>query len=212
MPIKDGREYRAIEIKNFTASEEEDSYIVEGYATTFDDPYDFGRGGMKECIKRSAMDGADMSDVIFQFDHQGMVMARQRNNSLAVMCDDHGLYVKADLSGTRQGRDLHEAIKNGLVDRMSWAFTVADDGWDYDPNTRTSYVTKVDKVYDVSAVSIPANEGTEISARSYFDGVIEGEQQELLKRSKDADMRKRAAAALKLSTLTLGEGNGVRAS
>lgn len=205
MPIKDGREYRAIEIRNFSASEEADSYIVEGYATTFDDPYDFGRGGMKECIKRSAMEGADMSDVIFQFDHEGMVLARQRNNSLAVMCDDHGLYVKADLKGTQRGRELHEAIRNGLVDRMSWAFTVAEDGWEYDPDTRTSFVTKVEKVYDVSAVSIPANEGTEIKARSYFDGVIEAEQQELLQRSKDVEARKRAAEALKLSTLTLGD-------
>ena len=201
MPIKDGREYRAIEMTKFTASDEADSYIVEGYATTFDEPYDFGRGGMKECIKRTALDHADMSDVIMQYDHSGPVMARQRNNTLAVMCDEHGLYVKADLRGSRAGRDLYESIKNGLVDRMSWAFTVAEDGWEYDPDTRTSYVTKVDKVFDVSAVSIPANEGTEISARSYFDGVIEKEQQELLKRNKDAEMRIRAAEALKLSTL-----------
>ena len=205
MAIKEGREYRAIEITNFTASEEADSYIVEGYATTFDDPYDFGRGGMKECINRSALDGADMSDVIFQYNHEGMVLARQRNNSLAVMCDDHGLYVKADLKGTAQGRDLHEAIKCGLVDRMSWGFTVAEDGWDYDPETRTSYVTKVDKVFDVSAVSIPANEGTEIKARSYFDGVIEAEQQELLQCKKDTEARQRLAVRMKLSNMKLGE-------
>lgn len=201
MPIKEGREYRAIEITNFSASDEADSYIVEGYATTFDDPYDFGRGGMKECIKRSAMEGADMSDVIFQFDHEGMVLARQRNNSLSVMCDEHGLHVRADLKGTQRGRELHEAIKNGLVDRMSWAFTVAEDGWDYDPNTRTSYVTKVDKVYDVSAVSIPANEGTEISARSYFDGVIEAERQELSQRTKEAEARQKLALRMKLLEL-----------
>ena len=200
MPIKDGREYRSIEITNFNALDE--GYVVEGYATTFDDPYEM-HGGYKEQILRSALDGADMSDVIFQFDHQGMVMARQRNNTLAVSCDDHGLFVHADLSGSQQGRDLHEAIKSGLVDRMSWAFMVAEDGWDYDAETRTATVTKVDKVYDVSAVSIPANEGTEIKARSYFDGVIEAEAQELCKRNRDAEELQRLA--LRMNFVKIGE-------
>lgn len=205
MPIKDGREYRAIEMTNFSASEEADSYIVEGYATTFDDPYDFGYDGLRECIRSTALDGADMSDVIFQLNHDGVVMARQRNNTLSVMCDDKGLYVRADLKGCQQGRDLYEAIKNGLIDRMSWGFIVDPDGWEYDSQERISYINKVSKVFDVSAVSMPANEHTEIKARSYLDGVIEAEQQELLQRSKDAEMRTRAAEALKLSTLTLGE-------
>lgn len=179
MPIVDGREYRSIDITEFTAVEE--SFVVEGYATTFDTPYEM-YGGYYEQINRSALDNADMSDVIFQYDHQGMVMARQRNNTLAVSCDDHGLFVHADLSGSEQGRNLYEAIKNGLVDRMSWAFMVADDGWEYDSDTRTSIVTKVSKVFDVSAVSIPANQDTEIKARSYFDGVIEAENKELVQR------------------------------
>ena len=197
MPIKDGREYRSIEMRNFSVSDDEGSYIVEGYATTFDDPYVMYKD-MKECIKRTALDGADMSDVIFQYNHTGMVFARNRNNTLSLMCDDHGLYVRADLKGTEGGRDLHEAIKNGLVDRMSWGFTVAEDGWEYDPETKTSYITKVEKVYDVSAVSIPANDGTEIKARSYFDGVIEAEQQEMLQREKDVDRRRRLAISMRL--------------
>ena len=201
MPKKEGREYRSFSAANFRALEEdESSYIVEGYATTFDEPYDFGFDGMKECIARNALDGTDMSDVIFQYDHEGRVLARQRNNTLSVMCDDHGLYVRADLSGSEQGRQLYEEIRNGLVDRMSWAFIVGDDGWEYDPNTRTSTITRVSKVFDVSAVSIPANEDTEIHARSYFDGVIEKEkQQELLQREKECELRRRCAAALAMS-------------
>ena len=201
MPIVDGREYRSFEVANFKAVETEDSepsYIVEGYATTFDVPYDFGRDGMQEMICRSAFEGADMSDVIFQYNHEGMVMARMRNNTLAVMPDDHGLFCRADLSGSVEGRNLFEAITNGLVDRMSWGFTISDGGWEYDPKTRLSTISKIDKVYDVSAVSIPANEATEISARSYFDGVIEAEQQELLQRKKDADRRKRIAIRARL--------------
>lgn len=199
MPVREGREYRSFSAANFRAVDEPNSYIVEGYATTFDEPYDFGFDGMQECIARTALDGADMSDVIFQYDHEGLVMARQRNNTLSIMCDEHGLYVRADLGGSEQGRQLHEAIRNGLVDRMSWAFIIADGGWEYDSATRTSTITKVSKVFDVSAVSIPANADTEIHARSYFDGVIEAEQQELLQREKEGEARRRYAAALSMS-------------
>ena len=96
MPVKDGREYRSIQITNFSTSDEEESYIVEGYATTFDDPYEM-YDGMFESIDRNALDGADMTDVIFQYDHQGAVLARQRNNTLSVFPDEHGLHVRADL-------------------------------------------------------------------------------------------------------------------
>lgn len=199
MPVREGREYRSA--PTFDAvppSDEEQNYIVEGYATTFDAPYDFGRGGMKEQILRSALDGADMSDVIFQMNHEGSPLARQRNGSLTVDNDEHGMHVKAYLGGSEAGRNLYEAIQNGLIDRMSWGFTIDDDGWDYDESTHTSTISKVDKVFDVSAVSIPANEDTSIQARSYFDGVIEGEEQELLMRHKDADMRRRIGIRLSL--------------
>lgn len=189
------REYRAA--MPFEAIDDS-GYIVEGYATTFDSPYDFGRSGMKEQILRSALDGADMSDIIFQMNHEGMVLARQRNGSLTVTCDDHGLKVRANLGGSEVGRRLYEAIKNGLMDRMSWGFTVAEGGWDYDEMTRTASVVRVDKVYDVSAVSVPANDQTVISARSYINGVIEREQQELLMREK----RERETLALKLRLLS----------
>ena len=203
MPVKDGREYRDIE----AVFEARDNYAVEGYATTFGQPYPMGRG-MSEVIERSAFDGCDMSDVIFQYDHAGMVMARNRNGTLRVEPDDHGLRVWADLSGSEQGRQLHEAIRNGLVDRMSWGFLVADDGWEYDRDTRTSHVAKVEKVFDVSAVSIPANDGTEIQARSYLDGVIEAEQRESLQRGKEADERARLAIGMSITKERL---NGIRA-
>lgn len=200
MPVKDGREYRTIGGESFRAIDDgQGSCIVEGYATTFDVPYDFGFDGMKECIDRHALDGADMSDVIFQYDHEGRVLARQRNNTLSVMCDDHGLLVRADLKGSEQGRQLYEEIRNGLVDRMSWAFIVDANGWEYDRQTRTSTIKKISKVFDVSAVSIPANDDTEIHARSYFDGVIEAEQQELLQREKEGEARRRYAAALSMA-------------
>lgn len=192
MPVRDGREYRSFQLEDVSA---EDSYIVEGYATTFDIPYEMGRG-LYEVIHSEALDGADVSDVIFQLNHQGPVMARIRNRTLALERDAHGLHMRADLSGSQAGRDLHEAIKNGLIDRMSWGFSVAPGGWEYDEDTRTSHVVKVEKVFDVSAVSIPANEGTDIHARSYLDGVIDGGGQELPECESEVELRGRIAASL----------------
>lgn len=201
MPFSLNREYRNFQLMKPVSVEQ--GYIVEGYATTFDDPYEYGLSGAKEQIARGALLGADMSDVIFQLNHEGTVLARMRNNTLSIAEDDHGLFVRADLGGSQAGRDLYEAIKNGLIDRMSWGFVVSEDGWEWDENTRTSTITKVDKVFDVSAVSLPANEGTVIKARSYLDGVIEQEQQELLLRAeKEREERERMALALRLKTIS----------
>lgn len=198
MPVSTEREYRAA--LEFRVSDP-DNYIVEGYATTFDEPYALeGCDGEQETILRSALDNCDMTDVIFQYDHHGMVMARTRNNSLAILPDEHGLHVRADLSGTQQGRELAEAIHNGLIDRMSWGFMVAKDGWDYDFESRTAVISQISKVYDVSAVSIPANQGTDIYKRSAFlDGAIEEAKQERLER----EMAARAKLALKAKTIGL---------
>jgi uncharacterized protein len=133
-------------------------------------------------IDRHALVGADMSDIILQYDHEGKVLARKSNNTLIVETDNNGLFVCADLSKSSASKELYEEIHSGLITRMSWAFTVAEE--EYNRETRTRVIKKVKKVYDVSAVSIPANDDTEISARSFFNGVIEGEKQELLERKK----------------------------
>lgn len=178
MPIQSEREYR--KSVEFRAADNEE-YIVEGYATTFNDPYVmFSWDGIdyKEEVDRNAFDGADMNDVIFQFDHEGRVYARQKNGTLFLNADDHGLHVRADLSKTENSRAMYEDIRAGLVSEMSFAFTVEEDAYNNETHTRT--IRKIKKVYDVSAVSIPANPSTEISARSYFDGVIEAEKAERL--------------------------------
>jgi len=160
-------------------------YYVEGFATTFDKPYElYEYDGIKyyEMIDRHALDQADVSDVIMQYDHNGRVMARQSNGSLFIEPNDEGLFMYADLSKSDASRALFEDISSRLVTKMSWAFTVADE--EYDKDTRTRIIKRVNKVYDVSAVSIPANADTLINARSFFDGVIEEEKQELLERRK----------------------------
>lgn len=190
--VKSDREYRsAVELR--TADSED--YIVEGYATTFNDPYlmtEFDGYKYYEEVDRNAFDGAVMNDVIFQYDHTGKVFARQKNGTLMLNCDDHGLHVRADLSKTEASRQMYEEIKSGLVSEMSFAFTVDEDSYNQETHTRT--IRKIKKVYDVSAVSIPANPSTNISARSYFDGVIEAERAERLA----AEERKAQIARIKL--------------
>ena len=178
MAIKSDREYRTLTLQQmqFRAVEDE-QYIVEGYATTWNDPYvmfEFDGIQYKEQIDRDALAGADMSDVIFLYNHEGMVYARQSNGTLQLSSNDQGLHIRADLSSTEASRQMYESIKAGLVTQMSWAFTIADE--EYDEKEHLRNIRSVKKVYDVSAVSIPANPNTDISARSYWDGVIEQER------------------------------------
>ena len=179
MPVCKDREYRAMSLLLPNQSTEKrlpSEFYVEGYATTFNDPYVlYEYDGVKymEQIDRHALDEADMSDVIMQYDHTGRVLARNSNGSLLLEPNQHGLFIAADLA-----RNMYEEINAGLVNRMSWAFQVEKDA--YDRATRTRTILKISKLYDVSAVSMPANPATEISARSYFDGVIEAERQERL--------------------------------
>ena len=190
MPIRNDREYRAAQ--PFEARDEE--MIVEGYASTFE-PYVLWHEGdteIREQIDPHAFDNADLSDVIMQYDHEGRVFARTSNGTLELSIDDHGLKVRADLSKTAGARQLYEDIKSGMITQMSFAFSIQEDAYDKKEHMRT--VTKIRKVYDTSAVSIPANPGTEIAARSYFDGVIEAERAERLA----AEERERKIQILKL--------------
>lgn len=169
----------------------ESDYYVEGYATTFDDPYvlyEYDGVQYKEVIDRHALDGADLSDVIFLYDHQGNVLARKSNGTLIVETDQKGIFVAADLSKSTAARNMYEEISNGLVTKMSWAFKVNVD--EYDRQTHTRRIKQMKKVFDVSAVSRPANPSTDISARSWLDGAIEAEKAERL--AAQAAERKRA--------------------
>lgn len=186
MPIKKEREYRALAapLSADAATKRIDTeYYVEGYATTFDKPYLlYEIGGTKyyEEIDSRALHGADMSDVIMQYDHEGRVFARQSNKTLILVPDHKGLLIAADLGKTELAKGLYEDIKARMITKMSWAFTVQEES--YDRATRTRTILKIKKVYDVSAVSIPANGDTEIAARNFAHRRYEAERQEMLKR------------------------------
>ena len=149
------------------------SYYVEGYAARYDPYvlYELEDGPIYERFERGCFDGCDMSDIIFQLNHQGTVMARMSNGSLIVEPDDAGLFTAADLGRTEAARRLYEEISTGMITKMSWGFILGD--YHYDVENRTIVHTRVKKIFDVSAVSIPANNNTEINARSWVDGVID---------------------------------------
>ena len=185
MPFKTDREYRALAapLSVQAATKRIDTeYYVEGYATTFDKPYllyEFEDSTkFYERIDAHALDGADMSDVIMQYDHEGRVFARQSNKTLLLIPDHRGLLIAADLGKTDLARGLYQDIEAGMITKMSWAFRVQEES--YDRATRTRTILKIKKVYDVSAVSIPANGDTEISARSFASRSYEAEKQERL--------------------------------
>lgn len=122
-----------------------------------------------EIIDRHALDGADMSDVILRYDHKGHVLARTRNKSLQLSIDEHGLKIQADMSGSEEAMEFYNEVKRGLIDKMSFAFEIGDSS--YDSATNTVRILAIRRLYDVSIVSIPAYEQTQVSARSRFEAL-----------------------------------------
>lgn len=150
MPIKKEREYRALAAPLTAQSATkliQTEYYVEGYATTFDTPYllyEFEDGTkIYERIDAHALDGADMSDVIMQYDHEGRVFARQSNKTLILQPDYKGLKVAADLGKTDLARGLYQDIEAGMINKMSWAFSVAEESYDRETHTRTILKTRM---------------------------------------------------------------------
>ena len=204
MPVKSDREYRAMPLmsppQGDTQKRFDSAYYVEGYATTYNQPYELGTiDGVTyyEQIDPRALIGADMSDVIMQYDHCGRVLARQSNDTLLVDPNDaHGIFVAADLSKSDAAKQICEDIRSGLVTGMSWAFTVDDGGDHFDCATHTRTIFKIRKLYDVSAVSIPANPATDISARGYCERRAAEEKQEIAE-----NLAKRARLAAECGAL-----------
>ena len=196
-----------LEVQERADEDQDDRKVVAGYASTFNEPYTLYEDDdliYEEQVADYAFNDADMQDVIMQYDHQGRVFARISNNTLTVAPDEKGLFIEADLGGTELGRQLFDEIAGGYTDKMSFGFTV-----DKDEELRTESedgrvrilrtITGISKLYDVSAVSIPANNGTSISVstRSRIDGAIEDIRAERLEAEKMELERRRAEVRAK---------------
>lgn len=207
MAIKNDREYRNFNSFALKRSDNEsDSFIVEGYASTFEEYtlYDFGDEEWREKIEPEAFKDADLSDVVFLRDHAGQVFARTKNNTIALMSDDKGLFSRTNLSSTSAARGMYEDIEAGLYSQMSFAFTVAEqrfeEAMEDGKRIYTRVISRIKKVYDISAVAFPANPTTDIgiSTRSIFDGAIEDLRAERLERQKTENEAERQKAIVRL--------------
>lgn len=210
MTIKSEREYRDFNVEFLDApdpEEGEERKGVKGYATTFGNAYVLYSDNdyeIREIMAPEAFDDADISDVIMQYNHEGRVFARVSNGTLSVNTDEVGLAIEADLGGTELGRQLYEEIRGGYTDKMSIGFKVdrEADTWTQENadgkviETRT--INRVIKLYDVSAVSIPANDATSISVRALVDGEIERLRAERLEAERIELERRRAEVRAKL--------------
>ena len=210
MPKSENREYRTMPVmsgKEERAEQRIDTdFYVEGFATTFNDPYLLWEdGGYKffEQVDRAAFDGADMSDVIFQHNHEGKCFARTKMRAgtaptLILEPQESGLFIAADLGMIAEGREEYAAITGGLVYQMSFAFTVAEDEIiELGDREYLRTIKAIKKVYDVSSVDMPANPNTSIDTqtRAAFEGFIEQRAQEL-RRIEEETIAKRKLIAL----------------
>lgn len=190
--LNEGRQFRNIDVSNIEHRTAEDGALyVEGYATVFDTPYLlYEENGWKlfEVVERGAFDDADMSDVVMQYDHEGRVFARTSNGTLEVAPDEKGLHIRARLDGTELGKQIYDEIAGGFTNKMSFGFTISNLAREREETENNVVVTHrikgVRKLFDVSAVSVPANDATTINARNLFNGVKEEVAAERLKREK----------------------------
>lgn len=209
MPQKSDREYRNMTLRALEDAPEKEKRVT-GYASTFNEPYLLWQDDgyqLWEVVDSNAFDNTDMTDVIMQYDHEGRVFARTRNNTLEVAADDKGLLISADLGGTAIGRELYDEIKGGYTDKMSFGFTVNGETEERVKDENgieifTRHITSVEKLYDVSAVSLPANPGTSIDATTrsisnLSDGVIERVKAERLEEERLETERRRAEVRAK---------------
>ena len=205
--LDEGRQYRDLKSIGIEKRAEGEK-IVTGYATTFNEPYELYRSSwdgytyiVMEQVDPGAFDETDMTDVIMQYNHEGRVFARTNNGTLELDPDEHGLHIRANLGGTEIGRQLYEEIEGGYTDKMSFGFQVGKDKREEteerDNDTGTTTVTvlrtilTISKLYDVSAVSIPANDGTSISSRNFAEGVIDEVRKEIAERERKAKQRQK---------------------
>lgn len=176
------KEKRLVEVR--AAENDEGKMIVEGYAAVFDSVTDLG--WVKEVIDRQAFAEADMSDIVMKYNHEDSVlpMARTRGGSLSFEIDDHGLKIRANLPDTTVNKDIFTLIKERVLSKMSFAFTVAKEEYDYETDTRR--ILAFDKIFDVAVVDVPAYEETEIFARNKDEYSKEKEKYLLDKAKKQA--------------------------
>lgn len=193
------RETRLAEVELI---EENEKMILEGYAIVYNEETLIGSEeyGFIESISPDAITEDAIRDVPMKYNHMDsfLIIARTKNQSLQLTSDEHGLKVRAELLDTQHNKDIYKMVKSGLLESMSFAFTVKDQEWDHEGDIPRRYIKEIDRLYDVSIVDIPAYDSTSIFARSLESMDLELKAMELAKREKrEALVRKRINIKLK---------------
>lgn len=149
--------------------------IVFGSRTTL--CQDWNGNNIDEIIESTALEGADLSDVRFLVNHDTSQLPLARyvqgaeNNTMTLSIDSNGVNIVVDLDveNSQRAKDLYSAVARGDVTGMSFMFDVSEWAEEHEKDgTRLNRVTKISKVYEVSAVTFPAYEDTSIEARSKY--------------------------------------------
>ena len=187
------KEIRKLDLQFRAETNEDEKMEIKGYAVVFNSPETYG---YTEVIDEHALDEADMSDVVLRYNHNDsfMVLARTRNNSLKLDKDKKGLFMDATLQDDiTEHKNIFNAIKSKLIDKQSFAFTVEEDEYDYETDTRT--ITKIGKLFDVSVVDQPFYNATDVSIASKNDDFLE-RRKELRKQHEEKKALKEAKEEL----------------
>ncbi len=175
----------------------EEKMVLEGYAMLFNQETLIGDEvkGYIESIDAHALDTANMKDVPMKYNHNDsfLIIARTRNGSLKLIVDEIGLKVRAELIDTESNKDIYKMVKAGLLDKMSFAFTVKSQKFDRTGTVPKRVILEIDRLYDVSIVDIPAYDQTSIvAARSLSLVDTELEAMDIAMQKQEAELiRKR---------------------
>lgn len=184
------KEIRKLDLQFRAENTEEGKMEIKGYAAVFNSPETYS---YTEVISPTAFNEADMSDVVLRYNHNDsfLVLARTRNKSLKLNVDEKGLYIDATLQDNITDHiNIFNAIDSGLIDKQSFAFSVEEDEYDYNTDTRT--ITKIGKLFDVSVVDQPFYNSTDVSvARDIKNDDFLAKREELRKQhEKEVELKK----------------------
>ena len=191
------KETRFSSIESRKDEENQNKMVVEGYAIVFNEETLIGteEHGFIESIDKEALKEANMKDVPFKYNHTDnvLILARTRNGSLSLEVDEKGLKIHAELIDTTSNRDIYKSIEAGLLDKMSFAFTVKSQSWDKNGKLPKRTITAIDRLFDVSVVDLPAYDQTSIQASARSLEIVDAE----LKALDDAENLERRTVILK---------------
>ena len=185
------------------SDDENKKMIVEGYAIVFDEETLIGdeERGFIEVIDKGALASTNMKDVPFKYNHNDvtLILARTRNGSLSLDVDEKGLKIRAELIDTTSNVDIYKSIVAGLLDKMSFAFTVKSQSWDRSGKIPKRTITAIDRLFDVSVVDLPAYDQTSIQASARSLELVETELK-ALDDAENLERRKVIAKRIKIKT------------